>query len=63
MSEADIGGMAVELEPSCQNRITSHCREAEGQSDKMVSDLEVLRKQRRITEFLRVEKIAPVDIH
>ena len=36
---------------------------AEGQSDKMVSDLEVLRKQRRITEFLRVEKIAPVDIH
>ena len=36
---------------------------AEGQSDKMVSDMEVHMKQRCATEFLHVEKIAPIDIH
>jgi len=29
---------------------------AEGQSDKMVSDMEVCMKQRGVTEFLHVEK-------
>ena len=36
---------------------------AEGQSDKMVSDMEVRMKQRSVTEFLHVETIVPVDIH
>jgi len=36
---------------------------AEGQSDKMASDMEVRMKQRCVTEFLHAEKIAPNDIH
>jgi len=37
---------------------------AEGQSDRMVSDMGVQMKQRCITEFFHVEKkIAPIDIH
>ena len=36
---------------------------AEGQSDKMASDIEVHMKQRRVIEFLHVEKIALNDIH
>ena len=36
---------------------------AEGQSDKMTSDMEVLMKQRCVIEFLHAEKIAPKDIH
>jgi hypothetical protein len=36
---------------------------AEGQSIKMVSDMEVRMKQRCVIEFLHVEKIASNDIH
>ncbi|MEQ5179387.1 hypothetical protein [Proteus genomosp. 6] len=36
---------------------------AEGQSDRMVSDMEVCMKQSCVTEFLHVEKMAPIDIH
>ena len=36
---------------------------AEGQCDKMMFVTEVCMKQRHVTEFLRVEKIAPIDIH
>jgi hypothetical protein len=36
---------------------------AEGQSDKMASDMEVRMKQRCVIEFLQAEKIAPNDIH
>ena len=36
---------------------------AEGQSDKIVSDMEACMKQRCIIEFLCVEKMAPTDIH
>jgi len=36
---------------------------AEGQSDKMASDIEVCMKQRCVIEFLHVEKITPNDIH
>ena len=35
---------------------------AEGQSDKMVSEMEVRMKQRCVTEFLHAEKIVPNDI-
>jgi len=36
---------------------------AEGQSDKMTSDMELCVKQRCATDFLHAEKIAPLDIH
>jgi len=36
---------------------------AEGQSDKMASDMEVHMKQRCVIEFLHAEKIAPNDIY
>ena len=36
---------------------------AEGQSDKMVSDMEVCMKQKYGIEFLHVEKVALIDIH
>ena len=36
---------------------------AQGQSDKMVSNMEVYMKQRCRTEFLHAEKMAPTDIH
>jgi len=36
---------------------------AEGQSDRMASDMEVRMKQRCVTEFLHAEKIAPNDNH
>jgi hypothetical protein len=65
-SEADVGDMAVEVEPSrpysvkfCY-RVTDDSR---GQSDKMASDMEVRMKQRCVTEFLHAENIAPNDIH
>ena len=36
---------------------------AEGQSDKMASDMQGRMKQRCVNEFLHAEKIAPNDIH
>ncbi len=36
---------------------------AEGQSDKIASDMEVWMKQRCVTEFYHAEKITPTDIH
>ena len=36
---------------------------AEGQSDKMASDMEVSVKERCGIEFLHLEKMAPTDIH
>jgi hypothetical protein len=35
----------------------------EGQSYKMVCDMEVQMKQSCVIEFLNAEKIAPIDIH
>ena len=51
-SEVDVGGMAAEVEPSLQYPITFCCMQqmgAEGQSDKMVSDMEKQMKQRCVT--------------
>jgi len=64
-SELDIGGMVVEAEPSCQRSMTFfYCvTAAEGQSDKMVSDIEVHMKQNCGTEFLHEEKTAPIGIY
>ena len=36
---------------------------AEGQSDRMLPDMEVHKKQRDVIEFLHVEKMSPTDIH
>ena len=36
---------------------------AEGQSDKLASDMEVCVNLRCVTEFLYVEKMAPIDVH
>jgi len=36
---------------------------AEGQSDKMASDMGMHMKQWCVTEFLHAERIAPIDIH
>jgi len=36
---------------------------AEGQSDRMVSDMEVHMKQKCAIEFLHVEEMVPTDIH
>jgi len=36
---------------------------AEGQSDRMVSDMGVYIKQRGGVEFLHAETVAPIDIH
>ena len=36
---------------------------AEGQSDKIVSDVEVCMKKMGVTEFFHVEKIIPIDVH
>ena len=60
--------MAVEVEPSHQYSITFCCHvllqmAAEGQSDKMTSDIEARKKKRYGTEFLHAEEIEPTDIH
>ena len=47
--EADVGGMAAEVEPSHQYPITFVAVQqmaAEGQSDKMTSDMQVCLKQK-----------------
>jgi len=36
---------------------------AEGQSDKMASDMEACIKPRCVTEFLQVEKVMLIDTH
>ena len=36
---------------------------AEGQSDKMASDIEVYMKQRCVTAFIHLEKVVITDIH
>ena len=49
MSEADVGVMAAEVEPSHQYPITFVAVQqmaAEGQSDKMTSDMQVCLKQK-----------------
>jgi len=65
-SETDVGRMAVEVEPSHQYSLTFCCCVTDGSRGvvwQKVSDVEVGMKQRRVTEFLHVEKMAPIDIH
>ena len=61
LSKVDVGAMTVGVEPS-----VTFCAmwqmEAEGQSDKMASDIEMDMKQMCVIEFLHAEKMAPIDI-
>ena len=57
MSEADIGAMAVEVEPSHQNSVTFCCHATNG------SRGTVWQKQRCATEFLHAEKTVSTDVH
>ena len=57
MSEVDVGGMTVELEPSQQNSVTFDCCVTDGSREA------VCMKQRCSTESLHAEKIAPIDIY
>ena len=66
MSEVDVGGMAVEAEPSITIPLCCVAVQqmtAERQSDRMVSDMEVCMKQRYVTEFIYMEKMAAINIH
>ena len=64
-SEADVGGMAVEVEHSHipLHFIAVRQMAAEGQSDKMASDVQVQMTERYVTECLHVKTVALVDIH
>lgn len=58
-SQADVGGMAVEVESSHQYSVIFCCRVTDGSrglSDKTVSDMEVCMKQRCVVYFIHVEK-------
>ena len=56
-SEADVGGMSVEVEPSCNLMIFSGIVFL---SDKMMSDMGVQMKQRCDVEFLMWKKRQPL---
>ena len=66
MTEANVGSMAAEVEPSCQYPVPLCWRAKDGSRvafSKMASDMESCIKQRCVTEFLHAEKMAPTDIH
>ena len=64
-SDANVGGMPVEVEHFHQCPVTCCCVTggSRGAVWQMVSDMEVHMKQRCVTEFLHVEKMALIDIH
>ena len=63
MSEVDVCGTAGEAEPYSQYSVAMQQMAAEGQSDKMVSDMEVQMKQRCVSAFFCAEKMALADVH
>ena len=63
MSEADVGGMAVEVASSPSIPLLMWLMVAEGKFDRMASDMEMSMKQNCITEFLHMEKMALIDIY
>ena len=65
-SEADVGGLAVKVEPSTNTLFCSvplWKMAAEEQSDRIAPDTEVQMKQRCGIDFLHVENVALTDIH
>ena len=65
VSEENVDDMAVETELSQQYSyfVDMWQMAAEGQSDRMASDMEVHVKQKCVVEFRHLEKIVPIDIH
>ena len=66
MSEADAGGMAMEVEPSHQYSVTFCCGVTDGSRGEVWPnsvDTEVHVEQRYVTEFFHLEKITPTDIY
>jgi len=66
MLETGVGGVAVEVERSHQYSVTFCCVQqitAEGQPDRMASDMEVHMKKKRVIEFFHMENMAHTDIH
>lgn len=66
ISEVNVGAVAVEVEPSHQYSVpfgSVQQMATEGQSNRMVSEVEVHMKQRCVTKFLHVEKKMHIDIH
>ena len=63
-SEADVGGIALQVELSRQCSITFCCCVTDDrrawQPDKMASHMEM---QRGVTEFFHAEKVVPTDIY
>ena len=58
--------MTVEVERSWQFSVKFCCIQhvvVEGQSDEIVSDMEVYMKQMCVIELLHVEKFVPIDTH
>jgi len=62
MSEMYAGGMAVDTDVPL-HFVTMQQMAAQGQSDRMASDMEVHVKQRCRIEFLPGKKMTPIDIH
>lgn len=56
MSEAGVGGMVVQFEPSDQYSVLFCHHATGGQSDRMASNMEVHMKKRCVNEFLHNEK-------
>jgi hypothetical protein len=66
MLEDDVDPIAVQVETSANillSFVAVRQMAAEGQIDKMVSDMEVHMKQRCVTELLHAEKFGPNYIH
>jgi len=62
-SEADVGGMTVEVEPSWQYSVTFCHPVSDRQSDKIASDMEVHMKQGCAIESIHVENMEHIDLH
>jgi len=67
MTKANVGDVAVEVEPSHQYStfyfVATWQMAAEGQSDKVMSDMKVHMKKRCVTGFLHEEEKVPINIH
>ena len=64
VSEADVGGMAVEAEPSCQYFISCCCCVTDGSRGEVWQHgIWYGMKQRGGIEFLHADKMASTDIH
>jgi len=56
MSEADVGDMAAEVEPSCHYPVPFCCSVTEKQSDRMASDMKFCMMQRCGIKLLHAGK-------